>query len=67
MKNSFKLGLVALMVAVTFASCFDNNKAKNNNPDSAAAKVDTAKKDSAKVDTAKKDTAKAKKDTAKKK
>ncbi|MFI5138152.1 MAG: hypothetical protein ACHQIM_10005 [Sphingobacteriales bacterium] len=62
MKNTFKLGFLALVLAISVASC-DGNKPKNSSPDSPAAKVDTT----AKKDTAKADTTKAKADTAKKK
>ena len=59
MKNSIKLGVLALALTVSFAAC----KSKSSSgPDST--KVDTTKKDTAKVDTAKKDTTK--KDTTKK-
>jgi len=66
MKNSFKLGLVALAIATSFAACKGSGSASGTDT---AAKMDTAKMDTAKKDTAKMDTAKmdtAKKDTAKK-
>jgi hypothetical protein len=69
MKNSFKLGALALAIAVSFAACKGKGSAGGD-----STKMDSAKMDSAKMtDTAKKmmDTAKkmvdtAKKDTAKK-
>jgi len=68
MKNTFKLGFLALVLAISVASCGDGDKGKTSSPDSLAAKVDTtAKKDTAKAVAAKKDTTKAKADTAKKK
>jgi hypothetical protein len=48
MKNSFKIAVLALAIATSFAAC----KGKG------AASADSVKTDSAKVDTAKKDTAK---------
>ena len=64
MKNSFKIGALALAIAVSFAAC----KGKNGSGSAdSTVKVDsTVKKDSTvvKADTAKKDTTK--KDTAKK-
>ena len=67
MKNSFKIGFLALAIAVTAAACGGNTK--TGATDTSASKVDTAKKDTtkAKADTTKKDTAKAKADTTKKK
>jgi hypothetical protein len=56
MKNSFKLGVLALAIAFSFAAC----KGKG------AAGSDSTKTDSAKMDTAKKDTAKKMADTSKK-
>ncbi len=70
MKNSFKLGFVALVIAVSAAACSGN--AKKEGGDTTTVKVDsTVKKDSTvvKVDsTAKKDTTAgaAKADTTKK-
>ena len=65
MKNSFKLGALALVIAFSFAAC----KGKSGSSAADSAKADSAKMDSAKMtDTAKKmmDTAKKKMDTAKK-
>ena len=57
MKNSIKLGAVALVLAVAFASCGGNKS--TSTVDSTTVKKDTTVKvDSAKVDTAKKDTTK---------
>jgi len=64
MKNSFKMGALALVIAVSFAACKGKGSAGAD-----SAKTDSAKMDSAKMtDTAKKmmDTAKKKMDTAKK-
>lgn len=63
MKNSFKLGVLALAIAVSFAACKGKGSAAAD-----SAKMDSAKMDSAKMDTAKKmmDTAKKMTDTAKK-
>jgi len=66
MKNSFKMGALALVMAVSFAACNGTKKpAEGDSTKADSAKVDTAKKDTLKADTAKKDTVK--KDTAKKK
>ncbi|SEP43979.1 hypothetical protein SAMN05428947_11957 [Mucilaginibacter sp. OK283] len=65
MKNSFKLGLVALAIATSFAAC----KGSGSSSAADSAKMDTAKMDTAKADSAKTDTAKTdttKKDTTKK-
>ena len=65
MKNSFKMGALALVIAVSFAACKGKGAANGDS----AAKMDSAKMDSAKMtDTAKKmvDTAKKMMDTAKK-
>ncbi len=68
MKNAFKMGALALVIAVSFAAC----KGKSDSAATDSAKMDSAKMDSAKVDTSKKvadTTAKAdttKKDTTKK-
>jgi hypothetical protein len=56
MKNSFKLGLVALAIATSFAAC---KGAGSSTP------VDSAKADSAKVDSVKKDSTVATDSTAK--
>jgi hypothetical protein len=61
MKNLFKTGLVALVIAVSFSAC--GGSAKKDGGDStkvdSAAKIDsTIKKDSAKTDTVKKDSVK---------
>ncbi|QEC79144.1 hypothetical protein [Mucilaginibacter ginsenosidivorax] len=65
MKNSFKLGLVALAIATSFAACKGSGSASGTDTAKMdTAKMDTAKKDTTKMDTAKKDTTK--KDTAKK-
>jgi len=56
MKNLFKTGLVALVIAVSFSAC-GGSAPKTG--------IDTTKKDTVSVDTAKKDTA-AKADTTKK-
>jgi hypothetical protein len=65
MKNSFKLGVLALAIAVSFAACKGKGAAGGD-----STKTDSAKMDSAKMtaDTAKKmaDTAKKMADTAKK-
>ncbi len=64
MKNSFKLGALALAIAVSFAACKGKGAAGTD-----STKMDSAKMDSAKrVDTAKKmvDSAKTMVDTAKK-
>jgi nitrate reductase cytochrome c-type subunit len=60
MKNSIKLGALALVLSLSVVACKSG---------SSAAAVDTTKKDSAAVDTTKKDSTKAdsaKKDTTKK-
>ncbi|HEY8781480.1 MAG TPA: hypothetical protein VIM16_07700 [Mucilaginibacter sp.] len=64
MKNSFKLGILALVIAVSAAACSGNSKTGTTDT---TVKVDsTVKKDSTvKVDSTKKDTTK--KDTTKKK
>jgi len=73
MKNSFKLGVLALAIAVSFAACKGKGAAGGD-----STKTDSAKMDSAKMatDTSKKDTGKMKmadtskkmaKDTSKKK
>ncbi|OCX53606.1 hypothetical protein BEL04_04750 [Mucilaginibacter sp. PPCGB 2223] len=57
MKNSIKLGAVALVVAVAFAACGGNKSAST--VDSTVVKKDsTVKVDSVKADTTKKDTTK---------
>ncbi|MDP9048338.1 MAG: hypothetical protein M3N14_09390 [Bacteroidota bacterium] len=64
MKNSFKMGVLALAIAVSFAACKGKGSANGD-----STKTDSAKMDSAKMtDTAKKmiDTAKKKMDSAKK-
>jgi hypothetical protein len=63
MKNSFKLGVLALAIAFSFAACKGKGAAGAD-----SAKTDSAKMDSAKMDTAKKmmDTSKKMADTAKK-
>jgi len=71
MKNSFKMGALALVIAVSFAACKGKGAAGTSDSDTTK-KVDTTKVvvDTTKkvVDTTKKaDTAKAKTDTAKKK
>jgi hypothetical protein len=72
MKNSFKLGLVALAIATSFAACkgsgsssatdsaakADSAKVDSVKQDSSAATDSTAKAGEAKVDSTKKDTAK---------
>ena len=67
MKNSFKLGVLALAIAVSFAACKGNGSAGSKDSDTTKkVVVDTTKKvviDSTKkvvVDTAKKDTTKKK-------
>jgi hypothetical protein len=64
MKNSFKLVLVALVLAASFSACGDGDKGKVNSD----LKADSLRKDSlAKVASAtKKDTVGAKADTSKK-
>jgi hypothetical protein len=61
MKNSFKLGALALAIAVSFAACKGKGSAGAD-----SAKMDSAKMDSAKMDSTKKDTGKMKADTGKK-
>jgi hypothetical protein len=63
MKNSFKLGALALAIAVSFAACKGSGSATTD-----TAKMDSAKMDSSKMamDTTKKDTSKMKMDTTKK-
>jgi len=57
MKNSIKLGAVALVLAVAFASCGGNKS--TSTVDSTVTKKDTTVKvDSVKTDTTKKDTTK---------
>jgi hypothetical protein len=67
MKNSFKMGALALVIAVSFAAC--KSKSSTTSTDSVktdSVKVDSVKKDTTvKVDSTKKDTTK--KDTTKKK
>ncbi len=66
MKNTFKLSVLALAIAVSFAAC--KGKATSSAADSAAKADSIAKADSAaKKDTSKKDTSKMKMDTTKKK
>ena len=70
MKNSFKMGALALVIAVSFAACKGKGAAGSDSTKTdSVVKVDsTVKKDTtvaAKPDSAKKDTAK--KDTTKKK
>ncbi len=69
MKNSFKLGALALVIAVSFAACKGKVQkvAADTTKTDSVVKVDsTVKKDTTvKVDSAKKDTTK--KDTTKKK
>jgi len=64
MKNSFKLGVLALAIAVSFAACKGKGAASTD-----SAKTDSVKVDSTKIDSLKKDTAKMKMaaDTTKKK
>jgi len=62
MKNTFKLSVLALAIAVSFAAC----KGKGN-AGADSVKADSAKMDTAKKDTSKKDTSKMKMDTTKKK
>lgn len=57
MKNSIKLGAVALVLAVSFAACGGNKS--TSTVDSTVTKKDTTVKvDSVKTDTTKKDTTK---------
>ncbi|HEY8930928.1 MAG TPA: hypothetical protein VIM55_17120 [Mucilaginibacter sp.] len=69
MKNSFKLGFVALVIAVSAAACSGN--AKKDGGDTTVKVDSTVKKDSVVVDSTKKDTTvkvdTTKKDTTKKK
>ena len=63
MKNSFKIGALALGIAIAFFSCGSGDSATTSTPDSlkkdSLVKVDsTAKKDTVKVDATKKDTVK---------
>jgi hypothetical protein len=66
MKNSFKMGALALVIAVSFAACkgkgaagADSTKVDSTVKKDSTVKVDsTVKKDTAKVDTTKKDTTK---------
>jgi hypothetical protein len=70
MKNSFKLGVLALAIAVSFAACKGKGAAGGDTTKDTAAKMDTGKMapDTSKKDTSKKaDTGKMKKDTSKKK
>ena len=70
MKNSFKMGALALVIAVSFAACKGKGAAGSDSTKTdSVVKVDsTVKKDTTvKVDTTKKDTTAAKKDTTKKK
>lgn len=63
MKNSFKMGALALVIAVSFAAC--KGKSGSGSADSTVKVDSTVKKDSVvKVDSTKKDTTK--KDTVKK-
>lgn len=64
MKNSFKMGALALVIAVSFAAC--KGKSGSGSADSTVKVDSTVKKDSTtvKVDSTKKDTTK--KDTTKK-
>jgi hypothetical protein len=64
MKNSFKMGALALVIAVSFAACKGKGSAGSGDSTKDTTKVDTAKV----ADTTKKvaDTTKAKVDTAKK-
>ena len=70
MKNSFKLGVAALAIAVSFAACKGNGSAGSKDSDTTK-KADTSMKMAS--DTSKKDTSKkaaadtTKKDTTKKK
>ena len=50
MKNSFKLGLLALAIATSFAAC----KGSGSSSSADSAKMDSATMDSAKTDTASK-------------
>jgi len=64
MKNSFKIGALALIIAVSFAACKGKGAAgSGDTAKDTTVKVDTTKKDT----TAKVDTTKAKADTTKKK
>jgi ABC-type glycerol-3-phosphate transport system substrate-binding protein len=63
MKNSFKMGALALVIAVSFAACKGKGSAGADSTvkvdstvktDSTVVKVDTMKKDTMKKDTAKK-------------
>ena len=69
MKNAFKMGALAVIIAVSFAACKGSGSAGSSDSDTSK-KADTAK---VVADTAKKDTSKklaadtAKKDTTKKK
>jgi hypothetical protein len=67
MKNSFKMGALALVIAVSFAACKGKGAAgADSTKVDSTVKVDSVKKDTTvKVDSTKKDTTK--KDTTKKK
>lgn len=57
MKNSFKTGLLALTIVVSFSSCDPSKVNSSKNPiDTSKKVIDTTK--NAVIDTAKKDTAK---------
>jgi len=63
MKNSFKIGLLFLVVAVSISACGDGDRAGSvSKIDTPKTAIDTTKKDASKtaIDTAKKDTAKKK-------
>lgn len=64
MKNSFKLGALALVIAVSFAACDPKGTGSGSGD---TTKVDTGKVDTSKVDTANKADTTQKLDTAAKK
>ena len=60
MKNSFKIGFLALAIATSFAACKGKGTASTDSVKTDSVKVDSTKKDSTvvKVDSTKKDTTK---------
>ena len=60
MKNSFKIGFLALAIATSFAACKGKGATSTDSVKTDSVKVDSTKKDSTvvKVDSTKKDTTK---------
>ena len=61
MKNSFKIGFLALAIATSFAACKGKGAASTDSVKTDSVKIDSTKKDSTtvvKVDSTKKDTTK---------